>query len=121
MREARRGGGRAVPATALQRVPLERRDIGADVAVRVDYCGADQPTCNAVRTPGRRTRSWTGHEFGVVTEVRPGRERVRVGDNRAVGNIVDSCGFMSHVPGGQENFCHRVPDVNDAGTDRHDG
>jgi alcohol dehydrogenase (NADP+) len=111
-------------ATALRRVPLERRDLRPDdIAVRVDYCGVCHTDLHAVHArSGADGVLVPGHEFtGVVTEVGPAVSRFGVGDPVAVGNIVDSCGECAMCRAGQENFCYEYPTLTYGGTDRHDG
>ncbi|MBF8184600.1 NAD(P)-dependent alcohol dehydrogenase [Nonomuraea sp. K274] len=113
------------PAAPLRRVSLERRDLRPDdIAVRVDYCGVCHTDLRSVRAhPGEGNAPIVpGHEFtGVVTEVGPEVTRFTVGDQVAVGNIVDSCGVCAMCWAGQENFCHEFPTLTYGGTDRRDG
>ncbi|SFO94923.1 NAD(P)-dependent alcohol dehydrogenase [Amycolatopsis rubida] len=113
--------GRA--GAALRRTSLRRRELRADdIAVRVDYCGVCHTDLHAVRTHTGDAPLVPGHEFtGVVTGL--GREvtRFALGDQVAVGNIVDSCGECAMCQAGQENFCHEFPTLTYGGTDRHDG
>jgi uncharacterized zinc-type alcohol dehydrogenase-like protein len=118
------GWGADGAATALRRVPLERRDLRPDdIAVRVDYCGVCHTDLHAVQ--GRSDEDGVlvpGHEFtGVVTETGRDVTGVGVGDPVAVGNIVDSCGECAMCRAGQENFCREFPTLTYGGTDRHDG
>ncbi|WSQ10343.1 NAD(P)-dependent alcohol dehydrogenase [Streptomyces sp. NBC_01231] len=118
----------------LRRTPLERRDLRpADLAIRVDYCGVCHTDLHAVRThadldvhDGTNGTDGAplvpGHEFtGVVTETGPEVTGFAVGDQVAVGNIVDSCGTCPMCRAGQENFCHAFPTLTYGGLDRHDG
>jgi alcohol dehydrogenase (NADP+) len=109
--------------TPLRRTSLERRELrDDDVAVRVDYCGVCHTDLHAVRTHAGEAPLVPGHEFtGVVSEVGPTVTRFAVGDQVAVGNIVDSCGVCAMCRAGQENFCREFPTLTYAGTDRHDG
>ncbi|SCK05260.1 uncharacterized zinc-type alcohol dehydrogenase-like protein [Streptomyces sp. WMMB 714] len=112
------------PSTALRRAPLERRDPRPDdLAVRVDYCGVCHTDVHALnaRTTGDPPLV-PGHEFtGVVTGTGSAVTRFAVGDQVAVGNIVDSCGECAMCRAGQENFCHAFPTLTYGGVDRHDG
>ncbi|MEV0680169.1 NAD(P)-dependent alcohol dehydrogenase [Actinosynnema sp. NPDC050436] len=109
--------------TGLRRTALDRRELRADdVAVRVDYCGVCHSDLHAVRTRAGDAPLVPGHEFtGVVTDVGAEVTRFALGDPVAVGNIVDSCGGCAMCRAGQENFCHELPTLTYAGTDRHDG
>ncbi|MBP2365198.1 NAD(P)-dependent alcohol dehydrogenase [Pseudonocardia parietis] len=119
------GWGAAGAAAGLRRVHLERRDLRPDdVAVRVDYCGVCHTDLQAVqdRSGDGGTVLVPGHEFtGVVTSVGRDVTRFRVGDQVAVGNIVDSCDTCVMCRAGQENFCREFPTLTYGGTDRHDG
>lgn len=109
--------------TTLRRTSLRRRELRADdVAVRVDYCGVCHTDLHAVRTQTGEAPLVPGHEFtGVVTDTGSEVTRLAVGDQVAVGNIVDSCGVCVMCQAGQENFCREFPTLTYGGTDRHDG
>jgi alcohol dehydrogenase (NADP+) len=117
------GWGADRAGTALRRTSIERRELRADdVAVRVDYCGVCHSDLHAVRTHSNDAMLVPGHEFtGVVTDIGHEVTRFAIGDQVAVGNIVDSCGVCAMCRAGQENFCHEFPALTYAGTDRHDG
>ncbi|MFD2470483.1 NAD(P)-dependent alcohol dehydrogenase [Amycolatopsis silviterrae] len=108
---------------ALRRTSLRRRDLRADdLAVRVDYCGVCHTDLHAVRAHPGEAPLVPGHEFtGVVTDIGQEVTRFAVGDQVAVGNIVDSCGGCAMCEVGQENFCHEFPTLTYGGTDRRDG
>jgi uncharacterized zinc-type alcohol dehydrogenase-like protein len=112
-------------ATPLRRAVLERRDLRSDdLAVRVDFCGVCHTDLHSIDGhPGAGTAALVpGHEFtGVVTQTGPEATGFTVGDQVAVGNIVDSCGACAMCRIGQENFCHEFPTLTYGGTDRHDG
>ncbi|MGV9299953.1 NAD(P)-dependent alcohol dehydrogenase [Amycolatopsis sp. NPDC003676] len=107
----------------LRRTVLQRRELRADdVAVRVDYCGVCHTDLHAVRAHTGDAPLVPGHEFtGVVTEIGHEVTRFAIGDQVAVGNIVDSCGACAMCEAGQENFCHDFPTLTYGGTDRRDG
>ncbi|KOG41039.1 NAD(P)-dependent alcohol dehydrogenase [Streptomyces decoyicus] len=115
----------AGPARALRRAPLERRDLRPDdLAVRVDYCGVCHTDLHAVdsRDGAADAPLVPGHEFtGMVTATGAEVTRFAVGDQVAVGNIVDSCDECAMCRAGQENFCRAFPTLTYGGTDRHDG
>ncbi len=108
---------------ALRRTVLQRRELRPDdVAVRVDYCGVCHTDLHAVRAHTGDAPLVPGHEFtGVVAEIGHEVTRFAVGDQVAVGNIVDSCGACAMCEAGQENFCYDFPTLTYDGTDRRDG
>jgi alcohol dehydrogenase (NADP+) len=108
-------------STAMERVPLERRELREDdVAVRIDYCGV----CHSDLHQIHRTTDGSlvpGHEFvGTVTAVGSAAERLAVGDRVAIGTIVDSCGACAMCEAGQEVYCPEVT-LTYNGVDRQDG
>jgi len=112
------------PGAALQRRPLEHRELRPDdVAVRVDFCGVCHSDLHALHSgDGSAFPLVPGHEFvGEVSAVGPAVRRFAVGDPVAVGNIVDSCGVCGLCRAGQENYCVEFPTLTYNGTDRHDG
>ncbi len=112
-------------SAALQRVPIERRDLrGDDLAVRVDFCGVCHSDLHAIHGAlGKPTDSLVpGHEFtGTVTAVGTAVTGFAPGDLVAVGTVVDSCGVCAMCRAGQENFCSEGPVSTYGGTDRTDG
>lgn len=116
-------GWQASGPDGLRAAPLERRELRPDdIAVRVDYCGLCHSDLHALHNHDGHTPLVPGHEFtGVVSEVGPEVATFSVGDNVAVGNIVDSCGQCPMCRAGQENFCHAGPTLTYGGTDRADG
>ena len=112
-------------STALQRVPIERRELRADdLAVRVDYCGVCHSDLHAIH--GRLNKATDGlvpgHEFtGTVTAVGTAVTGFAPGERVAVGTLVDSCGVCAMCRVGQENFCYEGPTTTYGGTDRVDG
>ena len=112
-------------STALQRMPIERRELrGDDIAVRVDYCGVCHSDLHAIHGLAGKPADGLvpGHEFtGTVTEVGPAVTGFTPGDQVAVGTIVDSCGVCAMCELGQENFCYQGAVTTYGGTDRLDG
>lgn len=112
-------------STALQRVPLERRDLREDdLAVRVDFCGICHSDLHAIHgIVGKPTDGLVpGHEFtGTVTEAGAAVTGFAPGDRVAVGTIVDSCGACPMCRIGQENFCYERAVSTYGGADRIDG
>src|ERR1700761_9510958 len=112
-------------STALERVPIERRDLRPDdLAVRIDYCGVCHSDLHAVHGLVKASDQGLvpGHEFtGTVTAVGPAVTGFAAGDRVAVGTIVDSCGVCAMCQAGQENYCYEGATVTYGGTDRVDG
>ncbi|MFI5955013.1 NAD(P)-dependent alcohol dehydrogenase [Cryptosporangium sp. NPDC051539] len=112
-------------STALERVPIERRDLrDDDLAVRVDYCGVCHSDLHAIHgLVGKPTDGLVpGHEFtGTVTAVGSAVTEFAPGDRVAVGTCVDSCGVCDMCRAGQENYCLRGAVSTYGGTDRIDG
>ncbi|MGW3831710.1 NAD(P)-dependent alcohol dehydrogenase [Streptomyces microflavus] len=107
--------------------PLEpwsfaRRDLLADdVAVRIDYCGICASDLAAIRH-GSAFPVVPGHEMtGEITAVGSAVTGFRVGDQVAVGNIIDSCGVCPPCLAGRENWCEQFPTLTYGNTDRKDG
>ena len=110
-------------STAMQRVPVERRDLrDDDIAVRVDYCGVCHSDLHRIRGLLGEGAIVPGHEFtGTVTAAGPRAVGFAPGDRVAVGTLVDSCGSCPMCAAGQENFCYEGPVSTYGGTDRTDG
>ncbi|GAB2504356.1 NAD(P)-dependent alcohol dehydrogenase [Promicromonospora xylanilytica] len=120
------GYGAQGAAEQLTLRTIERRELRPDdLAVRVTYCGVCHSDLSALRASQGRGADGLlvpGHEFvGEVVAVGADVTRFRVGDQVAVGNIVDSCGTCAMCRAGQENFCAEFPTLTYGGTDRHDG
>src|SRR6201996_9446305 len=111
-------------STALQRVPIERRELrDDDIAVRIDYCGVCHSDLHRIRGTFRDEGALVpGHEFtGTVTAAGGGVTAFRPGDRVAVGTLVDSCGVCAMCQAGQENFCYEGATSTYGGVDRIDG
>jgi uncharacterized zinc-type alcohol dehydrogenase-like protein len=120
------GYGASRPDEELTLRTIERRDLRPnDLAVRVTYCGvcfSDLSALAALPAHGADEPLVPGHEFvGEVVATGSDVTRFRVGDQVAVGNIVDSCGTCEMCRAGQENFCAEFPTLTYGGRDRHDG
>ncbi|HXR44975.1 MAG TPA: NAD(P)-dependent alcohol dehydrogenase [Pseudolysinimonas sp.] len=97
--------------TALQRVPIERRDLRPDdVAVRVDYCGVCHSDLHRIHGMLGEKDLVPGHEAtGVVTAVGAEVTGFAPGERVAIGTIIDSCGVCPMCRIGQENYCYEGP------------
>ncbi|PSK98799.1 putative zinc-type alcohol dehydrogenase-like protein [Murinocardiopsis flavida] len=123
MREVR---GWAAPASGAALVPwdFERREPGdRDIAVRIRYCGVCASDLAAVRRGDPAAFPLVpGHEIvGEVAAVGAAVSRFSVGDQVAVGNIVDSCRVCAACRAGRENWCHDGVTLTYGGTDRVGG
>jgi alcohol dehydrogenase (NADP+) len=115
-----RGDGTA----ALDRVPIERRELrDDDIAVRIDYCGVCHSDLHRIRGVFRDEGVLVpGHEFtGTVTATGGGVNAFHPGDRVAVGTLVDSCGVCPMCRAGQENYCYEGATGTYGGVDRIDG
>jgi uncharacterized zinc-type alcohol dehydrogenase-like protein len=110
-------------SAALERVPIERRDLRADdIAVRVDFCGVCHSDLHRIKGLLDEGVLVPGHELtGTVTAVGDAVTGHTPGDRVAVGTIVDSCGECPMCRAGQENYCYEKPVTTYGGTDRVDG
>jgi uncharacterized zinc-type alcohol dehydrogenase-like protein len=110
----------------LTPVVIRRRDLRPDdVDVRVSFCGVCHSDLHAIHAPADQGGSFPlvpGHEFvGEVVAIGDSVTSFSVGDQVAVGNIVDSCGSCQMCLAGQENFCEEFPTLTYGGRDRVDG
>lgn len=126
-----RGWAAHGPAS-LHLVELERRDLRReDIAMRVDYCGVCHSDLHALHEHDAQNTASSersqdplvpGHEFtGVVTQVGTDVTRFAVGENVAIGNIIDACLGCDMCTAGQENYCREFPTLTYGGADRRDG
>lgn len=109
---------------ALAPWDFERRELTErDVAVRIRYCGVCATDLSAVRHGDSGAFPLVpGHEIvGEVSAVGAAVSRFSVGDQVAVGNIVDSCRTCPACLAGRENWCHEGVTLTYGGTDRTDG
>lgn len=109
-------GGRLEPWT------FERRDLRPDdVRIRITYCGVCHSDLDAIQHASE-TPMVPGHEFvGEVLAIGPAVTDFAVGDQVAVGNIVDSCGECVACRDEEETYCLAFPTLTYGGVDRHDG
>jgi alcohol dehydrogenase (NADP+) len=111
------------PGGNLEPWSFERRELRPDdLAVRVTWCGVCHTDLHALQDHTGDAPMVPGHEFvGVVTEIGSDVRGFAVGDQVAVGNIVDSCGECASCRAGDEQFCAQFPTTTYGGRDRVDG
>jgi uncharacterized zinc-type alcohol dehydrogenase-like protein len=100
---------------------FERRDVlNGDVAVRILYCGICATDISSI-AHGNNYPLVPGHELvGEITAVGADVTEFDVGDQVAVGNIIDSCGTCPPCLAGRENWCEQFPTLTYGNTDRRD-
>ena len=109
----------------LEPYHFERRALrDEDVSIEVLYCGV----CHSDLHTAENDWGWTqypvvpGHEIvGRVLEVGSGVTKYKVGDNVAVGCMVDSCLSCDQCHHGEEQFCHEGMVGTYSGQDRISG
>ncbi|MGW5446413.1 NAD(P)-dependent alcohol dehydrogenase [Streptomyces asiaticus] len=112
------------PGAAVIPWDFERREPrDKDIAMRVRYCGVCASDLSAIRHGDPAAFPLVaGHEIvGEVSAVGDAVSRFSVGDQVAVGNIVDSCRTCPACRAGRENWCHGGVTLTYGGTDRVDG
>ncbi len=111
--------------TALQPFSFERRDLRADdVAIDILYCGVCHTDLHMARN------DWgfsvypvvPGHEIvGRVSGVGSGVSRFKIGDNVAIGTMVDSCMQCDQCRRNEEQMCRKGVTLTYNGQDRLTG
>ncbi|OEV03582.1 NAD(P)-dependent alcohol dehydrogenase [Streptomyces oceani] len=118
------GWAAQAPGAALERWEFERREPQArEVAVRIRYCGVCASDLSALRHGAPAAYPLVpGHEIvGEVSAVGTEVSRFAVGDQVAVGNIIDSCRKCAPCMAGRENWCERGVTLTYGSTDPVDG
>lgn len=104
---------------------FERRDLRPnDVALEILYCGVCHSDLHTARNDWGFTQYPVvpGHEIiGRVTAVGPEVTKYRVGDNVAVGCLVDSCMECDQCDKGEEQLCRNHATGTYSGQDRITG
>lgn len=115
--------GYAAHSSESKLVPFhfERRDLRPnDVAIEILYCGICHSDLHQVKNDWGFSQypMVPGHEIvGKVIEIGPNVTKYKVGDNVAIGCMVDSCHKCDQCQKGEEQFCregsvqtYNVPD-----------
>lgn len=112
-------------SSPLTHYAFERRVLRPDdVAIEILYCGVCHSDLHQTRDDWKAFNPTLypcipGHEIvGKVVEVGPGVTRFSVGQQVAVGTIVDSCGLCDQCHAGEEQMCREYPIVTYNGRDR---
>jgi uncharacterized zinc-type alcohol dehydrogenase-like protein len=88
---------------------IERRPVAAnDVQIEIEHCGVCHTDIHFVNNDWGMTNYPVvpGHEIvGRVTEVGSAVSKFKVGDQAAIGCLVDSCGVCSNCENGHEQYC----------------
>ncbi|BDF94100.1 NAD(P)-dependent alcohol dehydrogenase [Pseudoalteromonas sp. KAN5] len=111
--------------TPLAPFYFERRDLRSeDVAIEILYCGVCHSDLHTVNNDwgGTRYPILPGHEIvGRVTAIGSKVTKYQVGDNVAVGCMVDSCLECDQCHKGEEQFCREGMVGTYSGKDRITG
>lgn len=117
------GWAARTPGADLEQWDFERREPrDRDVAVDIRYCGVCASDLSAIRHGEPAAFPLVpGHELvGTISAVGAAVSRFSVGDQVAVGNIVDSCRTCPACRAGRENWCEQGATLTYGGTDRID-
>jgi alcohol dehydrogenase (NADP+) len=109
----------------LAAATINRREpTPTDVEIEILYCGVCHSDLHQARSewPGTLYPCVPGHEIvGRVARVGSKVTKFRVGDQAAVGCMVDSCRGCSSCKRGLEQYCQQFPVFTYNGADRHSG
>ena len=119
------GWGTDAPGQTLRPMSFERRDLRPeDVAIKISHCGICHSDVHfALNDWGMSQYPMVpGHEIvGRVTGVGSSVSKYKVGDQVAVGCLVDSDLTCDQCTAGQEQFCAEGPTFTYSGNDRQTG
>ena len=101
--------GTQSPDDFLKEMNIQRRDVlENDIEIDIHYCGVCHSDLHTARNDWGFTSypAVPGHEIvGKVTRVGSGVTKLKVGDNAAVGCLVDSCRTCSSCKEDLEQYC----------------
>jgi alcohol dehydrogenase (NADP+) len=101
--------GTQAPEDSLKEMNIQRRDVlDNDIEIEILYCGVCHSDLHTARNDWGFTVYPTvpGHEIiGKVTRTGSGVTKLKVGDNAAVGCLVDSCRTCSSCKNDLEQYC----------------
>lgn len=102
---------------------FERRALRpSDVALDISYCGICHTDLHKIGKWGQEFPMVPGHEIvGKVTAIGPAVSKFKVGDQVAIGVMVDSCRTCDACLRGDEIYCREFPTNTYDGIDRIDG
>ncbi|RAU47638.1 MULTISPECIES: NAD(P)-dependent alcohol dehydrogenase [unclassified Pseudomonas] len=116
------------PKSPMAKLSFDRRELRPDdVAIEILYCGVCHSDLHQTRDDWNAFNPTVypcipGHEIiGKVIEVGSKVSRYAVGDQVAVGTIVDSCSHCDQCHLGEEQMCREYPIVTYNGRDRISG
>ena len=117
--------GATSPTSGIAPMPIERRHLRSeDVDIEIRYCGVCHSDLHQARNDWGNSSYpiVPGHEIvGVVRAIGGGVTKFSVGDNVAVGCLVDSCLVCDPCQDHQEQYCDARPTGTYNSKDRRDG
>jgi len=117
--------GTTAAKNPLAPLTINRREAGpTDVEMEILYCGVCHSDIHQARSewPGTVYPCVPGHEIiGRVTKVGSQVTKFKVGDNSAVGCMVDSCRTCSQCQSGLEQYCTSYATFTYNSADKHLG
>ena len=117
--------GNTAAKNPLAPLAINRREAGpTDVEMEILYCGVCHSDIHQARSewPGTVYPCVPGHEIiGRVTKVGSQVTKFKVGDNSAVGCMVDSCRTCSQCQSGLEQYCTSYATFTYNSADKHLG
>ena len=117
--------GNTAAKNPLAPLAINRREAGpTDVEMEILYCGVCHSDIHQARSewPGTVYPCVPGHEIiGRVTKVGSQVTKFKVGDNSAVGCMVDSCRTCNQCQSGLEQYCTSYATFTYNSADKHLG